>query len=150
MAGILANSASVTMVSGTANNTQAGYLVGEQITLSTNPTGSIYSWGESIPSGSSSAKSALSSTTEASPRFTPDVAGEYVVTVTVDSTTTYVLRCSVTAAPSVALVSTMRLLPVLDANVPIPATGVTLFYSSDDDVMKIRKPDGTYATVTTS
>src|SRR3990167_2773526 len=101
MAGILASSASETMTSGdtAADNTHTGYLVAEQVTLATYPTGASYSWGLAKPSGAT-VRSDLSATTGAGPVFTPDVAGYWTITCTVASTTAYVLRIAVVdAAP---------------------------------------------------
>src|SRR5687767_894793 len=98
MAGIIATSSSHTMTSGetSANNSTSGYVVGEQITLSTNPTGSEYAWAIGIPTDSGASRSALSDDEDDSPTFISDVGGIYVVSVTVDSTTAYTLICSVT------------------------------------------------------
>ena len=127
MSGILANSATVTMTVGTADGTCAGFISAEQITLSTTPTGSGYSWGLARPSASTAA---LNSTTAASPTLTPDVDGYYTVTCTVDSATSYVLRLSVAAPASVSTLTAIRFLPTTDASVAAPATGVIVYYSS--------------------
>jgi hypothetical protein len=149
MAGILANSASKTMVGAdtAVDNVATGYVTGEQVTLSTTPTGSAYVWGLSIPSGSVAARSGLSSSSDASVTFTPDVGGEYVLTCIVDSATTYVLRASVSQVAAVGSVGAVRLIPVADATVPAPATGATLYYSSTADAVAIKLPDGTVSTV---
>lgn len=131
MAGILANSASETMVSGdtSADNTRAGYVVGEQITLATVPTGSVYSWSLSKPEGATS-RSNLSDATVASPVFVPDYAGTWTVTCIVDNTT-YVLRLTATAVAITSVANAHRFAPVTNNSVPAPATGLTLFCSSD-------------------
>ena|SRR6478736_7449124 len=131
MAGILANSSSHTMVSGSADNTQAGYLASEQITLSANPTASSYSWGISRPAGSSAARSALSGDTDANVTFTPDLPGYWVITCTVDGTTSYVLRLTVTSLAVQTAAQCLRLSPVADAQVEAPAVGVAVFCGSD-------------------
>lgn len=131
MAGILANSASETMLSGdtATNNARAGYVVGERITLSTFPTGTTYAWGMSKPGGSSS-RSDLSDATVASPVFVPDYAGTWTVTCVVDNTT-YVLRLTATAVAITSVANAHRFSPVTNNSVPSPATGLTLFCSSD-------------------
>ncbi len=149
MAGILANSATATMVSGdtAASNVRTGYVANEQITLSVTPTGTTYSWGQSIPAGSVPVKTALSSTSDASPRFTPDAAGEYVITCVVDGATTYVIRLSVVSLTATIAIGAMRLLPIADASVPAPATGKTLFLNTSG-ALRLKLPDGSYQTVT--
>lgn len=131
MAGILASSVTQTMSSGTVDASQAGYLNGEQITLSTTPTGSSYAWSVSRPAGSSAGRSALSSATDAAPTFTPDVAGYYVVTCLVSGTTSYVLRLGVTSLAVQSPSQALRLSPVTDAQVEAPAVGMVLFCGSD-------------------
>jgi hypothetical protein len=127
MAGILANSATVTMTVGTADGTCAGFVSAEQITLGTSPTGSGYVWGLARPSDSAVA---LNSLTAAAPTLTPDVGGYYTVTCTVDSATSYVLRLSVAAPATVATITALRFLPTTNASVAAPATGVKVYYSS--------------------
>lgn len=132
MAGIIASSATKTMASGdtSADGSVSGYIVGEQITLSTTPTGTNYSWGEAIPSASATARSKLSATTGASVTFTPDVAGYYTITCIVDSLTTYVLRLSVTQATAAVSTGATNYPPVVAGSVPSPQTGVTIFVDS--------------------
>jgi hypothetical protein len=131
MAGIRANSASVTMTSDAVDNTQAGYVTNEQITLLTNPTGSSWSWGLAKPSGATS-RSDLSGTTAAGPTFTPDVAGTWTITCTVDSSTVYTLRVTVTAVAVTSVANGHRFSPVANASIPTPALGETLFVSTTD------------------
>lgn len=149
MAGILANSASHTMVGGdtSANDVESGYITGEQIVLGANPTGTTYSWGQSLPVGSTPARSALSSSSSAAPTFTPDVAGEYVITCTVDGVTSYVIRLSVEAVTPAIATGAFRLLPRTNASVPTPTTGATLFYSSDEDAVCVKDTGGDVSTV---
>lgn len=130
MPGILASSSTHTMVSTSADQAEAGYLTGEQVTLSTTPTGSSYSWGIARPNGSSPGRSSLSEDDVASPVFTPDVAGYYVITCVVDGTA-YVLRLSVTSVAVASPTQALRLSPVTDAQVEAPATGIVLFCGSD-------------------
>ena len=149
MAGILANSASATMVAGdtAVDNNRSGYLTGEKITLTTNPTGSTYSWGLAAPSGSAAARSALNDDDAATVTFTPDVGGYYVVTCTVDGSTFYVLRLSVTAAVVGVTQEALRLQPKADSAVTAPSSGVALYYSTTQDALAIKKPDGSVHTI---
>lgn len=119
------------MGSATADNTQAGYLVGEQIVLSTTPTGSSYAWALATPTGSSSGRAGLSEDDVAGPVFTPDVAGYYVITCLVSGTTSYVLRIAVTSLATATPTQGLRLSPVTDAQVEAPAVGVVLFCGSN-------------------
>lgn len=149
MAGILFNSGSLTTSSGdtSADAAFSGAITGERGVLSTYPTGTTYSWAIAAPSASTVARSALSSTTTAAPTFTPDVAGEYVITCTVDSTTDYVLRLSVTSTAVSQLVEAIRLSPKTNASVPTPSAGVMLFYSSDENALCVKTTAGAVFTV---
>src|SRR5579871_6720939 len=129
MAGILGTSVAVPTPGTAANNAVAGYVVGEMVSLSTTPTGSSYTWNLSLPSGSTSARAGLTANSGATSNFTPDVAGEYLVTCTVDSTT-YTLRLSVTAATAVSATGATRYLPVTDTSVAAASTGCVLYFSS--------------------
>ena len=137
MAGILAVSAAVPSPGTAANNAVAGYVTAQAVVLSTTPTGSAYVWGLSVPSGSTVARSGLTASSGATSGFTPDVAGEYVVTCTVDSTTTYTIRCSVTAVTAVNATGATRYLPVTDASVAAPGTGCVLYMSSSTTPNKL-------------
>lgn len=103
-----------------ANGSVAGFIRSEQITLSTTPTGTNYAWGQAIPVGSTTARSSLSATTGASITFTPDVAGYYVISCTVDSTTTYTLVISVTDTVTSTTTEALRVQAKADAGVPSP------------------------------
>lgn len=141
MAGILANSGSVTHSSTSADAVKSGYVTAEQIVLTTTPTGVSYQWALAKPSGAT-ARSDLSDDTNATPTFTPDVAGYYVITCTVDSVTVYVLRISVTQVTAATAVEALRLQPKSNASVPTPSTGVALFYSSDEAALCIKDASG--------
>lgn len=149
MSGILANSVSKTMVAGdtAADNTTSGFIALEEVALSTTGTPVSYLWGLSKPSGST-ARCALNSTTAASPVFTPDVQGYYVVTCVIDGTTTYILRVAVAQVADVTSLTTIRFLPIADASVPTPATGRTVYYSSTQSAMVEKRPDGTVHVIT--
>ena len=137
--GILANSASVTHASSTSDDSNAGYITSEQITLSTSPTQASYSWGLSKPSGAT-VRSALSSATNATPVFTPDVAGTYTLT---EGTSGFILRITVTAAAIISISNAQRFSPIVDTAVPSPAQGLTLYCSSTvSDQFRVRDADG--------
>lgn len=132
MAGILAASATKTMASGntSANGSVSGYIVGEQVTLTTTPTGTNYAWAISIPSGSAAARSALSASTGASVTFTPDYGGLFVISCTVDSTTTYTLVISVAATVASTAVEAIRYQALSDATVSTPVANAVAVYVS--------------------
>lgn len=150
MAGILANSPSHTMVSAIADNTQSGYVAGEKITLSTSPTGTLYSWGLSIPTGSTVARAGLDNTTTASPVFIPDVGGYYVITCTVDNSTSYVLRLNVADRVSVVASGAVTYAPIANASIPAPVLGATLYYSADGNQLSFKLPNNSVAAVGSS
>lgn len=147
MAGILANSVSQTMTSGDTAVTKVvtGYLSQEQITFTTSPTGSTYLWGQSIPSGSAGARAALSSTTAASVRFTPDVAGTYLVTCTVDSVTDYTITISVLQSAITTSLETIRYAPILASQVVAPNLGSATFFDVTETALRQKLADGTLA-----
>lgn len=140
MAGIVATSATTNNSGDTAaDKSVSGYLTNEEITLTASPAGSSYSWSLSAPSGSS--RAALTSTTDADPRFTPDVDGFYVVSLTVDGVE-YVLRAAVVSTGVVATLGNTRYLPETNAQAPAPSSGVTLFYSSDSSSLAFKDTGG--------
>ena len=142
MAGILANSASVTMVAADADDATAGFITAEQVTCTTTPSGSAYDWALAKPAGST-ARSALSDDDTASVSFTPDVAGYYVLTCTVDSTTAYVHRLAVTQVAASTSQEALRFSPKTDASIPTPGVGAAIFYSSDDSRLAAKTSAGT-------
>lgn len=115
-----------------ADKAVSGYLTFERVTLATSPTGSSYSWGLSIPQGSSSDRSGISSTSVAAPTFLPDVGGEYVATCTVDGTF-YVIRISVTKTAVATTQEALRLQVKADASVAAPGTGSAIYHSDELD-----------------
>jgi len=147
MAGIMANSASATMVSGdtAADNTASGYLTKERISLSVTG-GSTFVWSLSKPSASGSAV-ALQTPTAATSGFAPDADGYYVVTCLVDGTTLYVLRLAIADVSPVATMTALRFIPVANATVPAPAAGATLFYSIEEDALAQKLPNGTVSAI---
>ena len=147
--GILANSASKTMVSSSSDAVADGFVTHERIVLTTSTTGTDYLWGMSAPMGSALSRSTLSSYVAASPTFIPDVGGIYVLSCLVDSTQ-YVLRLSVTSTAIAQNVEATRFSPKADTTVPAPASGATLFYSSTQDAMCLKYPDGSIKKITTT
>jgi hypothetical protein len=142
--GILASSASVTMAAALgADSVNSGYVTGEQVTLATSPApaGASYAWAIAKPAGST-VLSDLTQATAASPAFTPDVAGFYVLTVTVNSVTVYVLRCSVTATVRVTVAESIRVPPKADAGVLAPPSGEVLFYSLAANRWRVKNSAG--------
>lgn len=136
--GILANSASVTMTSSSSDAVSTGYVLGEQIALTTNPTGSTYAWSTTIPNNSAPARSALSAASGASVTFVPDADGIYLVSCTVDGTTTYVIRVTVVNVAFSTVTQAIRLSPVEDNAVPAPAAGRTLYFSATQDAVVLK------------
>lgn len=132
-----------------ADKSVSGYLTNEQITLATSPTGSSYSWGISKPSAATS-RSDLNDDDVASVKFTPDAQGYYVITCTVDVSTTYVIRINVAAVGTATDLSILRLSPVTDAQVPTPATGASIYYSSTQGALSAKLTDGSVVTIDTT
>jgi hypothetical protein len=149
MSGILANSSSRPMLGAetAADKSVSNYVAGERITLSTTPTGTAYAWSLAAPTSSSVARSALSAETGASVTFVPDVGGTFMVTCVVDSTTTYVIRMTAQSAAIAEPVEAIRFSPRTDASIPAPAAGVAMYYSSDQDALCVKDPDGDVSTV---
>src|SRR3989454_72666 len=95
---------------------------GTLVNLGSAPTGGqppyTYSWSlASVPSGSAAA---LSSITDPSPTFTPDIAGDYVVGVTVTDSAS-----SPHTANSQVATITVTALPPLSVSINAPSTGTT-------------------------
>src|SRR2546428_2206526 len=95
---------------------------GTLVNLGSAPTGGqppyTYSWSlASVPSGPAAA---LSTTTDPSPTFTPDIAGDYVVGVTVTDSAS-----SPHTANSQVATITVTALPPLSVSINAPSTGTT-------------------------
>jgi hypothetical protein len=147
MAGILANSATATMVDGdtSADNAVSGYITGEQITLTvTDASPASVSWGQSLPAASSSSRSELDDDDVDTVHFTPDVGGFYTITANVDGTT-YVLRISVASVAQNTIEGSTGYQPLTDAQVPTPARGVNFYYSSDSGALSVKRTSGVTA-----
>lgn len=146
MAGILANSISKTMTAGdtSVNNSVSGYVENEEVTLSTSPTGTTYQWELSLPSASTSARARLSSTTDATPTFVPDIEGEYFITCTVDATV-YTFIATVLPVATSNSVQVVRLQSLDSASVPAPtaATAINLYKPSDHSGPAYKDSTGT-------
>lgn len=145
--GILANSTSVTMTTSTSDDVSSGYILNEQVRLTLTVSGTTWLWSQSIPNAAGPSRSALDSYTSATPKFIPPAAGVYVLTCLVDGTTTYVLRIGVTATASVSVDQVIRLSPVTDTQVPAPAVGVSLYFSSTQNALVVKDTTGAVKTV---
>jgi hypothetical protein len=144
MAGILANSASETMVAGdtAVDKTVSSYVRNERVALSVTPSGTTYRWTMVIPNGSSAGKTSLSDSTDAAPTFVPDIGGVYVITCVVDETT-YVLRMTVVNTAQSEQTEAIRLTPRADAQITAPSAGAVLYYSTDEDALVTKDSAGT-------
>ena len=143
MAGILANSASKTMLAGDTATDKAvsGYLVGEQVTLTVTPSGAAYAWSMARPV-EGTGRSDLSAGTGASVKFTPDAEGYYTITCLVDSVTSYTIRIATVAIGTVTDVAAARHQALLNSQIPTPSVGLTLFNSSDAGGLAVKGSDG--------
>jgi len=148
MAGILANSASVSMVSGdtAASKNMFGYAKTEAITLGVTPAGTSWVWAMVPPSASLARTARLSSTTVAAPTFTPDVDGTYVITCMVDGTTSYTIHCVVVNETTAVQVPHVTWTPKAPADVVAPAGGLRQFYNSATSLMAFKDSDGNVTT----
>lgn len=126
----------------------SGLITNESIALSTVPTGSTYSWGISKPSGAT-ARSDISSATDATPSFTPDVAGYWIVTCTVDSTTSYVIRISVTQTAVTTSYEAIRFSPKTAASVPAPTVGSAVYHDTTTGLLSRKIAGGAVKTIET-
>jgi hypothetical protein len=68
------------------------------------------------------------------------VAGVWTVVCVVDSTTTYVLRITVTSTAISQLVECIRQTPKANATVPAPALGLTQFVSDELEQLAVKDP----------
>ncbi len=143
MAGIGAVSVSKTHAASGVDVAATGFLVNEQVTLSASPAGSGYQWSVAIPSDSAPGRAALDDDTDAAPKFTPDAPGFYTITVLVDGATQYVLRLAVVSVGTVRVGEVFHLLPLANAQVATPQTGVALYYSTDSSKAVVKDSAGT-------
>ena len=146
MAGITATASTGSHAASGVDASASDFITGEIVTLVTSPTGTVYSWSLSLPSGSNALRVGFAGETTATASFTPDVSGTYTATVNVDGTT-YVLRI---AAANIALTNTvegLRLQPIADARVPTPSTGATVYYSSTQGALAMKNSAGAVFTI---
>lgn len=149
MAGINAVASSKTHAASGVDVAVAGFIAGEQVALTTDPTGTDYQWAIALPAGSNSARVGFAGDTEAAASFTPDVTGLYAVMVTVDGTT-YYLRIAVVALAISSSLEGLRFSPVANDQIPTPAVGGILFWSSDEDALAVKGVSGLVRTVDTT
>jgi hypothetical protein len=143
MAGIGAQSVTKTHAASGSDVAVSGFLKNEQIRLYVDGGASSYAWSIAVPSDSAPGRSALDSSTDATPAFTPDVAGFYTVAVVVNGSTSYVLRVAVAPVAIVRVAEGLNLMPLADAQVPTPQLGVTLYYSTDASAAVLKDTTGT-------
>lgn len=149
MAGIVATSVSTNNAADTdLDKSITGFLSGEQISLSVTPAPSSYLWRFTSPQGSS--RAVLTGDAIASPKFTPDVAGYYLASVTVNSSTVYVLRVQVVSAGAAETVDGLRVLEITDAQAIAPATGVSIYYSTTQGSLAFKRANGDIETINTT
>jgi hypothetical protein len=146
MAGITAASASKTHTTTTVDASAAGFIVGESVVLGATPAGSSYIWAISLPSGSNAIRATLTSDDGAASSFTPDVPGIYTVYANVDGTE-YVLRIAAIRLAQSNSLEAIRLTPVADAQIPAPAVGGTVYWSSTQDGLALKDAAGDVFTV---
>jgi hypothetical protein len=126
-----------------ANKAVEGFVVGERVTLTTSPAATTSTaWTHGAPGPSARAKSVLSSTSGASTSFTPDVAGSYVVTATVDGTTSYSLVLSVTDIVISTLAEALRIQAKTASSVPAPTAKAVAAFVSRDIAALSQKTEG--------
>lgn len=143
MAGIIANSASISMAPADTATTKSisGFVRGETITLTTSPTGSGHRWSLSRPRGSSVDRCKLSASTGTSVSFTPDCGGVFSVAVQV-SGTVYRLLIDVSAFTQTSIADAIKFPPRKNSSVPTPSAGAIVFWSSTDNCLSEKHSDG--------
>lgn len=149
MSGISAIGSSATHVASGVDASASGFITGEAVALTTVPAGTDYIWALSTPTGSNAARVRFAGEDDATASFTPDVPGVYAVSVTVDGVA-YALRIAVTQLAQSYALEALRLLPVADAQVPAPAAGVALYFSSTQSGLAVKDAAGDVHLVTIS
>lgn len=142
MSGITAVSSTTTHAASGVDVSVAGYITGDQVVLTTSPTGTDYLWSLASPSGSNAARLRFAGSDTATASFTPDVPGIYAVAVVVDGTT-YMLRLSVTQLAQSTVLEALRLTPVADSQIAAPAVGHALYFSSTQNTLALKDASGT-------
>lgn len=148
MSGITAVSATETLdaASTSVDHSVSGFVTKEQISLGLTGSPVKARWTISKPSNSSGACE-LDSKSQLSARFTPDVDGLYTVSCIIDDVTLYVLRIAAVSLANISTISVLHLLPCADEQVPVPTSGVMLYFSSTSGLLSKKKPDGTTESV---
>lgn len=146
MAGITATASTTSHAASGATATAGGFICGEQVALTATPTGTVYAWTLSLPSGSSAARVGFAGEDESEASFTPDISGTYTISVDVDGTV-YTLTLSVVNLAASNSLEALRLSPVADAQIPTPAVGCTLYWSSTQDALSVRDSNGDVFTI---
>jgi len=144
MAGIRALSATVKMTEAETEATgltKAGFARDEEVALSVTPAFTSYSWSMTRPTGSSAARSAMSSTSVATPSFRPDINGEFILTCT-DGTTTYDLVVEVSTVAPAEVATHTRRSAMLPDQIPITSGGGTEFLNAETGLMSVKYDDG--------
>lgn len=149
MAGINAAASTTTFSASSADAAASGFITGDQVVLTTAPTGTDYQWSLAIPSGSNALRVRFSGDDTATASFVPDVAGIYAIGVVVDGTT-YTLRLSVTQLAVSTALEALRLQPVTDSQIAVPVVGCALYFSSTQGALAIKGTDGVVHRVTVS
>lgn len=138
MAGVLANSSRVSMVS--AAPLSSGYVVGERVTMSLDVMGSTYAWSVSAPKSSRNA--VLNGPGTATPSFLPDVPGVYVVTCLVNGTDTYVIELVAKSGSTVFLRDGLASYVLTDQEVPTPREGAAAYYNDTAGTWRWKDAEG--------
>lgn len=146
MSGITAVSSTKTHAASGVDVADSGFITGDAIALTASPTGTNYQWSLARPSGSNAARGALSGDASATAAFTPDAAGIYAISVTVDGVV-YILRLSVAQLVQSTTLEALRMTPVADSQVPPPAVGHALYFSSTQNTIALKNAAGAVFTV---
>ncbi len=142
MAGIKANSASVTMADSdtTVDQNRTGFAANELVTLTVTGSPTSVDWLLAKPTTSAYATLALSGLAAS---VTPDIHGLYVITALVDGVTEYIIRLSVAVSGAVTVREAIHLPPVASSNLSAPAVGRLLFCDASNSHLSVLLPGGT-------
>lgn len=146
MAGITANTTSVTMASSEgADVTKTGFSTGEVCTLAAEPAGSSHLWTLISPAGSTAS---LSDDSAAGPQFKLDRAGVYSVVCIVDGSTVYKIRMEATQVSTAFVANSLRFAAVDPSTVATPSSGRVLFIdSTNSNALSLKDSSGTVTAV---
>lgn len=140
--------AGINVVSASSTNTDQNdttvdnYVTDEQVTLSTTPTSSSYQWSLSKPTTSTD-RCQLSDETAAAPKFVPDVAGYYALSVTVADGSVYTVTISVLQVVMATALEALRFQPMHNAAVVTPPAAGVVFWSLEVGGLAVKLADGT-------